>query len=164
MKNQILILLFIYLSIICHLVLSNTDADVNRVYINQFPVGSENLKLPPIMLFSLFMGKMKYEHLPFLLASMKWNPMVQFVLINVIEENSQDDAEIRSLSLKMNMTNFQIETLSFKQLTIRVKDKLGIDVPFNANWYYKMCDYKPTLGYLFSELITDKYKYWVSYY
>jgi hypothetical protein len=40
-------------------------------------------------------------------------------------------------------------------------EKLGINVPFTKKWFYKLCDYKPTLAYLFPEMfeIDGPYKY-----
>lgn len=51
------------------------------------------------------------------------------------------------------------------QFAARVKEKLGIDVPMDEKWYYKMCDYKPTLAYLYPEMFDlpnahGAYKFW----
>jgi hypothetical protein len=45
----------------------------------------------------------------------------------------------------------------------RVTSRINIDVPFEYGtklWARKMCDYKPTLAFLYSELIQPKHKYW----
>ena len=136
-----------------------------RVYVDQFPPGSEHLILPKIILFSIYMGKLKYNHLPLLLESMRWNPKVQFTLINLIEDNSpQDVAEITQLKQDMGITNFHVEVVTLSEMRKLVKARLDIDVPFEADWFYKMCDYKPTLAYLFPNLLAttdgEAYRYW----
>ena len=47
------------------LLMSCTNA-TEWVYEQQFPEGSENLPAPNICLFSIYMGKIKYEHMPLL--------------------------------------------------------------------------------------------------
>jgi len=132
-----------------------------RVYVDQFPSGSEHLQFPPTILFHIYMGHMKYPHLPLLLESMRWNPKVQFVLINVIEEGSTDADDIKNLVIKMGVPNFHVEAVTFGGFSARIKDKLGIDVTFTKDWYYKMCDYKPTLAHLFPDIMAKgSYKYW----
>jgi hypothetical protein len=42
-----------------------------------------------------------------------------------------------------------------------VHRRLNISVQLDSSWYYKMCDFKPTLAYLFPELAhKDTYQYW----
>lgn len=51
-------------------------------------------------------------------------------------------------------------SVSVEEWRDRVKDRLGIDVPFTMEWYYKMCDYKPMIAHLFPEHSGSEYKYW----
>jgi hypothetical protein len=114
------------------------------------------------------MGRIKYNYFKLTITSMKFNPNVTFVLINVIPEDANYWTHYQQV-----IQEFQVPNLIYKVITIRqwkdlVKQKLQIDVPFTMDWYYKLCDYKPTLGYLFSDLIyenpndfsTSKYRYW----
>lgn len=118
---------------------------------HQFPVGSEHLPLPRILTYSIFMGKVKYPHLFLTLESMRLNPGVKFVLINVVEDEISDAAEIRAIVRKQNVPNFHLHVLTMTAFSSRIKEKLHIDVVFNNTWFYKMTDYKPTLAYLFPE-------------
>jgi hypothetical protein len=117
---------------------------------------------PPIALFSVFMGKWKYSHTELLFESMRWNPMVDFIIIYVVpspEANSTD--YLRATAAQLQVTNLHIVPLSLSEWNARVKDRLGIDVNFTAEWYYKLCDYKPTLAHMFPEWVSeDKYAYW----
>jgi len=126
-----------------------------RVYTHQFPVGSEQLSLPEggIITFSIYMGRVKYAYMSLTLESMRWNaPLVQFVLINVVEKE-EDASELRELLQRKQVRNFHLEVITISRFAQLVSDKLHITVPFNSTWYYKMTDYKPTLAYLFSPLI-----------
>ena len=78
-----------------------------RLYDHQFPAGSENMVLPPTVMFSIYMGKVKYMHLPLLLESMRWNANVQFVLINIIEEGSKDADDIGK-GFDLNLGNYTL--------------------------------------------------------
>ena len=89
---------------------------------------------------------------------MRWNPKVQFTLINIVDKPS-DANDLIHLRDSMNVHNFVIHVLSVEQWRQRVKDKLNIDVPFTLKWYYKLNDYKPALGLLFSEMTTN-FSYW----
>ena len=137
-------------------------ADKKRVYVDQFPPGTEHFKMPPTVLFSVYMGKLKYPHLPLLLESMRWNPQVTFQLINIIEDGSNQADDIVALGQKkMAVDNFKVKVVTISELRERVRDRLKIDVPFDKTWYYKMCDYKPTMAHLFPELASNQtYKYW----
>ena len=152
-----------YLLAILFLFLSHVSSQ--RVYVDQFPPGSEHLPLPKIILFSIYMGKLKYSHLPLLLESMRWNPKVRFTLINLIEDHREEDvADIRRLKEELGVHNFHVEVVTLTGMRRVVKERLGIDVPFAADWFYKLCDYKPTLAYLFPNLLEttdgEPYRYW----
>lgn len=123
----------------------------------------QHLKLPNIILFSIYMGKIKYNYFRLTLASMKFNPQVTFVLINVVTDDATYWNHFSQVVQEMKMTNFIYKVITLTEWRLLVKNKLGIDVPFTTEWYYKLCDYKPTLGYLFEDLIdppSKKYKYW----
>jgi hypothetical protein len=65
------------------------------------------------------------------------------------------------LSKELNVLNFKLQIVTITEFTTRVKKYLDIDVKFTSEWYYKMCDYKPTLAVLFPEFFEDKkYLYW----
>ena len=137
----------------------------------QFPKGSEQLRLPNILVFSVYMGTMRYQYTQLTLESMRWNsPQVHHVLIQIIETNSSTEANgIRQLAARLAVPNFEIRLLTIAEWRARVQERLHIDVPFNKTWFYKLNDYKPVLGYLFPEY-TNKtrndqskelhYQYW----
>ncbi len=97
---------------------------------------------------------------------MKWNQKVQFVIINVISDgvikDGADEAkDISDLKEKLEVNNLHIEKITVSDFSKRVQDRLHINVKMDMSWYYKMCDYKPTLAHLFPELVSEeKYKYW----
>lgn len=141
-------------------------AQSTRIYLkgHQFPDNSEFLPLPKIVAFSIFMGKVSYPHMRLTFESMKYNPRVQFVLINVIEKFGDSDT-LSTLKDRYHIHNFHLEAISFRQFSARVKDRLGIEVEFDHSWFYKMTDYKPTLAHLFPDVIsklsaTEAFKYW----
>jgi hypothetical protein len=130
------------------------------VYVHQFPPGSEHLVLPQIVIFSIYMGKLTYDHLPLLLESMKFNPSVQFIMIHIVTSPTDSD-EIISLRQLYNDRNFMVVKQTLAEFKKRVYERLGIQVPFTEEWYYKICDYKPTIAYLYPEYVVDQpYKYW----
>jgi len=161
-------------SIIILLLLASTlgDDKVQRVYKQgeQFPPGSDKLTLPHMVVFSIFMGKMKYEYTQLTLESMRWNPQVHHVLILIVSDaNSTDGDGIKQLQQRMAVSNFEIKQMTIPEWSARVKDRLGLDLPWDSTWFYKLCDYKPVLGYLFPEYTNQTvvgrpqdrfYKYW----
>jgi hypothetical protein len=68
--------------------------DEKRIYKQgeQFPKG--NFELPPILTYAIYMGKINYEYIEFTIESMRYNPQVTYVLINIIEDNSDDAKDI----------------------------------------------------------------------
>ena len=136
-------------------------ANEKRVYVDQFPKNSEHLIMPRTVVFSLYMGKLKYSHLPLLLESMRWNTNINFVLVNVIAIGSNDADDIVKLKSSMGVENFHVEVLTITEWRALVLKRLNIDVPFTKDWFYKLCDYKPTVAHLFPDLArNDTYKYW----
>jgi hypothetical protein len=105
---------------------------------------------------------MSYPWLPLLFESMRWNgPLVEFVIINVIKEGSNDAEEIIRLKESHAVINLHIVVLTIAEFSKLVHEKLGITVNMAPDWYYKLCDFKPVLAYLFPEYASeDKFKYW----
>jgi len=148
-------LLFALEAIWLLMVLNGLAVDAKRLYVQQFPSGSEHLGLPEggIIAFSIYLGKVGYAYMSLTLESMRWNgPLVQFVLINVVERED-DAADLRELLQRKRVDNFHLEVVTCAQFSRIVQEKLGISVPFNSSWYYKMTDYKPTLATLFPHII-----------
>lgn len=138
-----------------------------RVYINQFPLNSEHLILPPILCLSIYYGKVKYPHMNLYFESLKINTRVQFELINIVNDDN-DKVDILKTVESFNLTNFHITFITSLEFRERVKAKLNFDIAFNDTWSYKIgTDYKPTLAHLFPDIV-DKplnegktpYKYW----
>lgn len=141
----------LYIAILSH---------AKRFYDHQFSPESSHLQMPPTVVFSSFMGKITYPHMPLLLESMRWNSMVHFKIINIIRKGSNDSYDIVKLANEMNISNVQVVVISIDDWIIRVKDRLNIDIPFTMAWSYKMCDFKPVLAHLFPEFTGPEYKYW----
>ncbi len=189
--STLLLLLFLSIYLLSILLpLSSASGPSEWIYEHQFPIGSETLSPPSIVLFSIYMGKIKYKHLPLLVASMKHNPSVRFNIINIVE-TLEDAEEAKEVIRSYNVTHFNmnnpylsnsnsssnsngdsikdfngssgpiyrfnhnvhLEALTMSQFREVVKRRLHIDIEFNSSWYYKMCDYKPTLAYLFPHLM-----------
>ena len=111
---------------------------------------------------------MKYEFTQLTLESMRWNPQVHYVLIQIVDKMAEADRIIQ-LANYTNVPNFFIKILTMEQWKRKVMERLGIDVPFDKTWYYKLCDYKPVLAHLFPEYVNASvinkpgvklYKYW----
>ena len=104
--------------------------------------------LPPTVLFSVFMGDLKnhFKHVPFLFESMRRNPAVDFVIINVIPDGSDLAKETMELLRVMNVKNVILKVVSFSEFDKVVKERLDIEVKFESQHFYKLCDYKPTLS------------------
>lgn len=111
----------------------------------QFPKGSELLPLPNILVFSIFMGTMRYQYTHLTLESMRWNsPHVHHVLIQIIETNTSTEADgIRQLAARLAVPNFDIKLVTMAEWRARVRERLHIDVPFDKTWFYKVRDASP---------------------
>jgi len=131
-----------------------------RLYKHQFPDGADHMSLPRVVLMSVYMGKITYTHMPLLMESMRWNPLVQFIIINIVPTGSTAANETIALEYHMNVTNFQLIVMSMDDWRQRVRDRLGLDITWDITWSYKLCDYKPVLAHLFPELVGEEYKYW----
>ena len=58
-------------------------------------------------------------------------------------------------SVKLYSENLEIIIMSFESLQMRFKEMLSI----NIKSPYKLCDLKPTYGYVFNDLL-HQFKYW----
>jgi hypothetical protein len=118
-------------------------------------------EIPPIIGFSIYMGDLttNYDYMDLTIESMRRNPKVDFILINITPMPGQDSG-LKEINSRLKVPNFHHHVISLKQLHDRVLEKLNIDVNFTKDWYDKMPDYKPLLGYLFSEFIRPDHKYW----
>lgn len=139
--------------------LINSFSNAERLYKHQFEPGSEHLSLPSIILFSIYMGKIQYPHLPLLFESMRWNSNVQFTIINIVP-NSSYVTHLHVLANRLNVNNLKIFQMNLDEWNKRVNSKLKTNITFTDAWAYKLCDYKPALGYLFDDLATNKFKWW----
>jgi hypothetical protein len=131
----------------------------------QFPAGSEHLQLPPIAVLSIYTGHMRYSrfHLKILLESLRRNPSIHYQFIHLFPDDNMtsERTPLKALVDNMKVTNFNITALNYSSFSSLVEDKLKIRINFNETWYYKLCDFKPTLAYLFPELADEeRYKYW----
>ncbi len=113
----------------------------------------EPIDVPPILLFSIYMGKIKYNYFSLTIESMRLNPRVTFVIINIVEPHKDQTSNTENILAEIGAPNVILKVLSIDEWRVRVYDRLGIDIPFTSAWYYKLCDFKPTLGVLFSELL-----------
>ena len=139
------------------------------IYEKQFPINSETIKLPPILLYCIYMGEITYDYIEYTLESMYYNSNVDFVLINVLEDIRRSNHTIKNHlkhhyhHISSHKMNIFVHEISIRDFSYLVYSKLNIKVHnyMNSSWYYKMCDYKPTLAYLFPEFLKKKsYLYW----
>lgn len=97
-----------------------------------------------LVLISCYMGALP-PYFPAFLTSCSWNPAIDFVIF------VDSDVSIQVPS------NVRIEYMTLTRITSIAKEKIGkwitLDTP------YKLCDFKPTYGLLFSEWISG-YDYW----
>ncbi|HTS46121.1 MAG TPA: DUF6625 family protein [Puia sp.] len=91
-----------------------------------------------------YFGKFPW-YFPFFLQSCRYNPNVDFFIIS----DHQYDSPLPE--------NVIVIRQSFADLTKWIGSKLGFEV--NIPYPYKLCDFKPTYGLVFSELIRG-YKFW----
>lgn len=130
---------------------------------DQFPRDSEHLKLPNISFLSIYLGILNFSHLPLLFESMRSNsPQMQFTIINILDSSelystTALDKHIRDMSI----TNIKIHSISSEKFSEIVRNRLNISINFTKEWHYKLCDFKPTLAYLFPDFVQEQqFKYW----
>jgi hypothetical protein len=83
--------------------------------------------------------------MPYFLLSCKFNPTINWIIISD-QENELDTPE-----------NVRIIHQSYKSYCDQVSEKLGIN--FNPSNAYKLCDIKPALAYIHSDLVAG-YDFW----
>lgn len=135
--------------------------------------GAENYEMPPVLSFSIHMGRMTSRYLRLTVESMKRNPQLQFVLINVVVDVSPSRGPAaRAVRLSRFAPNFNVVIVSLDEFKQRCRKELGIELPVtNATagvkkYAYKMAEFKPTLALLFPEQFTlrdmtgNGFQYW----
>ena len=123
---------------------------------SQFTKGSEHMLLPSIVVYSVQVGSVNWEYLPFTLESIRLNPQVQFILINIMESPNNKYFKRFSRYTK-KLSNFYLHIITPKIFDDTVYKKLGlkISVEINSKWFNMICDYKPILAYLFPEFLDN---------
>lgn len=103
--------------------------------------GGEDLK--KIVLIIPYFGKMP-DYYKMWEMSAKANPTIDFLILTDIEEIKESG-------------NIHVMHMQFSELKERIAAKF--DFPISLNRAYKLCDYKPTYGYIFREEIKE-YDFW----
>ena len=90
----------------------------------QFPPGSEHIELPHMLLYTIFMGDIvaAYKHIELTLESMRLNPKVQFVLINIATDKHTAHA-IREMKRELRVMNFHVKVSTFADLSHRLRNR-----------------------------------------
>jgi hypothetical protein len=151
------------LCVLCGIIISLLLLHIyaERLYTQQFPDGADLIPMPRMVLFSIFMGEISYPHIPFLLTSMKWNPNINFVIINIYNPERTQLVNWKAFVEEYGGPNLHVEYLTLTEFSDRVYQRLNVKITFTDSWYYKMCDFKPTLAFLFPELSSNStYKFW----
>lgn len=92
-----------------------------------------------------YFGKMPEQHMPLWLKSCAENPSINWIIF------TDDKTQYNYPS------NVRVEYMSFNELKGLIQERFSFDISLqNA---YKLCDFKPTYGYVFSEYISQ-FKYW----
>lgn len=107
----VLLLLLILINIRCYSCNKHHNDEHNhhhtRLYVNQFPLHSEYMVLPPILCMSIYYGKIKYPHMNLYFESLKINTRVHYEMINVVNDKN-DKADIIKTIDYFNLSNFHI--------------------------------------------------------
>jgi hypothetical protein len=151
------------LCVLCGIIISLLLLHIyaERLYTQQFPDGADLIPMPRMVLFSIFMGEISYPHIPFLLTSMKWNPNIHFFIINIYNPERTQLVNWKAFVEEYGGPNLHVEYLTLTEFSDRVYQRLNVKIAFTDSWYYKMCDFKPTLAFLFPELSSNStYKFW----
>jgi hypothetical protein len=164
MAVAIAVYIFSFINVVIHLNIVYAKLIYNPG--QQFPLNSEYLKMPSTILISVFMGQMHYSYFNLTLHSIRSNPTIDFMIIHIVSASTESSKYFKQFNIPSNL---QIESVTFYQFSQLVQHKLNLTIHFNIKWYYKMCDYKPTLAYLFSNVIenrintfhhSDNYSFW----
>lgn len=98
-----------------------------------------------IGLFSVWIGSYPW-YLSYFLHSCKFNPSVDFIILT-------DNKDV----LPDTPSNVRFIDYSLKEFRRNASRALGFEIAVEHG--YKLCDFKPAYGYIFSELI-EQYDYW----
>lgn len=85
-------------------------------------------------------------YFPYFIHSCKFNPCVDFIIITNNQESVTNKPE-----------NVKIVHKTLEEIKTIACEKLGFAV--NIDFPYKLCDYKPAYGFIFSEII-ENYDFW----
>lgn len=96
-----------------------------------------------IVLINCYFGKLP-EYFDLFLKSCKYNPTIDFYIYTDCEYSSVPQ-------------NVYIKKYSFEELKEKIQNKFDFDIVLNNP--YKLCDYKPTYGFVFENEI-KKYDFW----
>lgn len=98
------------------------------------------------IVFCPYFGKLP-SYFNLWLNSCKYNKKIKFVVFT-------DDKTVKSLKLPINV---EIEYVSFAEFKNMIQNKFEFAISLKTP--YKLCDYKPTYGYIFEDML-GKCKYW----
>lgn len=101
--------------------------------------------MPRIIFIITFIGEYPW-YFPYFLHSCRYNPTIDFVIFT---DNETFDQEIP--------VNVKIVSYSIEQFKAEASKALGFEVIVDSG--YKLCDFRPAYGYIFSDLITA-YDFW----
>lgn len=85
-------------------------------------------------------------YFPYFIHSCKYNPTIDFIII------TDNDTQIPNKS-----KNIKIIHRTLEQIKATASEKLGFTA--NIDHPYKLCDFKPTYGFLFPEIVAG-YNFW----
>jgi hypothetical protein len=91
-----------------------------------------------------YIGKMPW-YFQYFVHSCRYNPSIDFFIIS-------DDRIIQSLP-----ANVKPVVMTLDDISKLASQKLGFEINISSG--YKLCDFKPTYGFLFNELLKD-YDFW----
>lgn len=106
---------------------------------------SKKINYLPIALLTCYFGKWPW-YFPYFLHSCKFNPTVDFIIIT---DNS--------IPIENKPDNVLIYVKTLDEIKTIASVKLGFKVSINEP--YKLCDFKPAYGLLFSEVVSG-YEFW----
>lgn len=104
-----------------------------------------NMKVARIALISCYVGKLPWYFSYFVFSS-KYNPTVDFFII------TDDSAWVGNLPQNVKLINKTLDDISSL-----ATEKLNFAI--NIKYGYKLCDFKPAYGYIFSDLLKE-YDFW----
>lgn len=98
-----------------------------------------------IAILTCYFGKWPW-YFPYFIHSCKFNPTIDFIIITDNNEPIPDKP-----------ANVKIIHKMLDEIKVTASEKLGFAV--NIEYPYKLCDFKPAYGFLFSEII-KRYDFW----